>query len=199
MHPAHLTQIFLIYKEEHNYEEKDKISAQDNHYTESVEVQRNIRNQLIHIFNISVSEVWHILLQNLIGNSGIFLVPGALRCTISSQRSDSGLTPLYLFGCRQSSRTVFQLIAAFDNIGNSGDIPVHIPLGKERKHTGYLNPEQERVFPIIVSLLFGVQHSYSHQTYIGSSFIKSLYSRQFHRLGLCNLIAGTIARPYSQQ
>jgi len=99
MHPAHLTQIFLIYKEEHNDEEKDKISAQDNHYTESVEVQRNIRNQLIHIFNISVSEVWHILLQNLIGNSGIFLVPGALRCTISSQRSDSGLTPLYLFGC----------------------------------------------------------------------------------------------------
>ena len=63
MHPAHLTQIFLIYKEEHNDEEKDKISAQDNHYTESVEVQRNIRNQLIHIFNISVSEVWHILLQ----------------------------------------------------------------------------------------------------------------------------------------
>ena len=129
MHPAHLTQIFLIYKEEHNDEEKDKISAQDNHYTESVEVQRNIRNQLIHIFNISVSEVWHILLQNLISNSGIFLVPGALRCTISSQRSDSGLTPLYLFGCRQSSRTVFQLIAAFDNIGNSGDISVYIPLG----------------------------------------------------------------------
>ena len=25
MHPAHLTQIFLIYKEEHNDEEKDKI------------------------------------------------------------------------------------------------------------------------------------------------------------------------------
>ena len=43
-------------------EEKDKISAQDNHYTESVEVQRNIRNQLVHIFDISVTEIFIVCL-----------------------------------------------------------------------------------------------------------------------------------------
>ena len=45
---------------------QNEISAQDHHYTESIKVQRNIRNQLIHIFNISVSEIRHILLQNLV-------------------------------------------------------------------------------------------------------------------------------------
>ena len=119
--------------------------------------------------------------------------------TISCQCTDSGLAPLYFFGCRQGSRAVFQLIATFDNIRNSRNVTIHIPFGKERKHAGYLNPEQERVFTIIVSLFFGIQHSDSHQTYLGTSFIKSFYSRQFHRLCLCNLIAGTIARPHCQQ
>ena len=62
MHPSHFAQILLIDKEKDNDKEQDKISTQNHHYAECVEVQGNIRNQLVHIFNISVTEIRNILL-----------------------------------------------------------------------------------------------------------------------------------------
>ena len=199
VHPAHLTQILFIDKEKNDYKEQDEISAQDYHYTECVEVERNIRNQLVHVFDISVAKIGNIFLQYIICNLRIFLVSGTLCSTIGGQCADSRFTTFYLLGSRESLRSVFQLIPTFDDIRNARNVAVHITLGKERKHTRDFKTEEERIFSIVVSLLFRVQYSYSDKTDIRSAFIQTFHCCQFHRLCLGNLITGTIARPNRKQ
>ena len=122
-----------------------------------------------------------------------------LCCTIGSQCTDSRFSTFYLLGSRKSCRSVFLLITTLDDICNTRNVAVYITFCKERKHAGDFKTEEERIFPIVVSLLFRVQHSYSNQTYISAAFIQTFHGSQFHRLRLGNLITGTITRPNRKQ
>ena len=51
--------------EQHHGEEDDEQRAESDHHAESIEAQRNVRHELRLVLDISVSEVWHVLLQSV--------------------------------------------------------------------------------------------------------------------------------------
>ena len=162
MHPAHLTQIFLINKEQYYNKEQNKISSENYHDTERIKIQRNIRNQLIHIFNIPISKIGDILLQHFICHLRVLFMTCTLCRTIGCQCPNSRFPAFYLLGCRESRRTVFHLITAFNNVCDSRNVTARITFRQKRKQARYLKTEEKRFFPIIISFLFRVKHSYSY-------------------------------------
>ena len=116
MHPAHLRQILLVGKDENHDEEEDEVPAQHHHDTEHIEGERHIGNQFVYILNITVTEIRHILFQHFGSHLRLGIVARSFGGTISGESPDSRLSLFNLLLSRERGCTVFQGIAAFQQI-----------------------------------------------------------------------------------
>jgi len=195
MHPLHLRQITLIYQEQYYNKEQYKVTTQHHHHTESIECQRYIRYQIIHILNISIAEISYIFFQRFGRYLRIFLVTCRLGITISCQCSNCCLPTLYLLFCGKCFGTVFQFISTLQQVCNTGYKCIHFSFSKQREHLWYLHPEQERSLSVIVCLLFRIQHTDCYQSGPLLPLVITFHCCQLHRLRLRHLITRPITGP----
>jgi cytochrome bd ubiquinol oxidase subunit II len=64
MHPWHPRQVFLIGQEQHHNKEEDEVSTQHHHHTKHVERKGHIGHQLVHVLDITVTEIGYIIFQH---------------------------------------------------------------------------------------------------------------------------------------
>ena len=116
MHPAHLRQILLVGKNENHDEEENEVPAQYHHDTEHIEGERHVGNQFVHILDITVTEIRHILFQHFGSHLRLGIVARSFGGTISGESSDSRLSLFNLLLSGERGCTVFQGIAAFQQV-----------------------------------------------------------------------------------
>ena len=116
MHPWHPRQVFLIGQEQHHNKEEDEVSTQHHHHTEHVERKGHIGHQLVHVLDITVTEIRHILFQHFGSHLRLGIVARSFGGTISGESPDSRLSLFNLLLSGERGCTVFQGITAFQQV-----------------------------------------------------------------------------------
>ena len=73
----------LIGQEQHHNKEEDEVSTQHHHHTEHVERKGHIGHQLVHVLDITITEIGYIIFQHFGSHLCICLIARSLGCTIS--------------------------------------------------------------------------------------------------------------------
>ena len=198
MQPAGIGKLVLFAPDQSNDEQQDKISAQDHHDAKRIESESDRRNQVGRIFDIPVTEISEVLVQQgtgLLRSHPVFIL---YRLAIVGKSLDGNPPFPYLLGCRKGNRPFTGFITTFDQVGDTRDISIRITLGKEGQQFRDLDIEKERIYIIRITCLGGVQQSDGDQPRPVTPFVQAFHGGQLHRLLLGYLISGTVTRPYDK-
>ena len=157
-----------------------------------------MRNQVGRIFNVPVSEISEVLVQQATGLLRSHLVFVLYRLAIISKSLDGNPSLLDLLGSRKGYRSFIGRITAFYQVDDAGNVCIYIAFGKEGEQFRNLDIEDERIYIIFITRLVGIQQADGNQTCSVAPFVQALHRSQLHRLFLGDLVSRTITRPYNK-
>ena len=109
------------------------------------------------------------------------------------QGRDDFLSPTHLFFQRGLYLALGILIAARDDVVDTGHIAMEVVRGHEREHVGHSDAQRGLLAALIVRLVEGIDPGDDRQALVVATIVEGLHGSQFHRLYLRHGIGRVVA------